>query len=82
MNMISVFALFVKFSNRECSVEFHWLFACYDLNLVTVFFENLATILSVRVSIWLREHLLVIGSMVTLVLNLSFFDYADINVGT
>lgn len=74
--------MFVKFSNRECSVEIHWLLACYDLNLVTIFFEDLAAILSVLVSIGLREHLLVIGFMVTLVLDLSSFDYADIDVGT
>ena len=49
---------------------------------MTVFLEDDATVCSVGVTIGLGELLGVVGLEVSLVLDLSFLDYANVDIGT
>lgn len=60
----------------------HWLLALADHNLVTILLEDLATIFSIGVTIRLGEHLAVVRFMVTFVIDLSFLDNANVDIGS
>ena len=60
----------------------HGLLAADNLNLVTVFLEDLDTLGSELVAVGLGEDLEVVGLEVTLVVDLALHDEADIDVGS